>query len=176
MATPANWSIGAGSTGRAKGWRRACCRIRTARCRAGCGWTWRRGALRPRWVARVRPPDAAPGPPRSSVARGCSRRSSVASTGRCPEPGPGSSAGSSPQPARRAVPTGREPWPGRVALIVSTEFADKPTYLAWRARATGGVERRELPVGHVEMLRDPGVALLAESIEDAIAEALAASK
>ncbi len=69
-----------------------------------------------------------------------------------------------------------EPWPGRVALIVSTEFADKPTYLAWRARATGGVERRELPVGHVEMLRDPGVALLAESIEDAIAEALAASK
>jgi hypothetical protein len=65
-----------------------------------------------------------------------------------------------------------EPWPGRVALIVSTEFAEKPTYLAWKERATGGVERRQLAVGHIEMLRGPGAAALAEVLEDLISGAL----
>ncbi len=81
---------------------------------------------------------------------------------------------------RRVVAAAREarasyrakPWPGRVALVVSTEFADKPTYLAWSERATEGVDRRQLPVGHVEMLRDPGAAMLADCVEDLISEAL----
>src|SRR5262249_33341525 len=81
---------------------------------------------------------------------------------------------------RRVIAAAREarasyratPWPGRVALIVSTEFADKPTYPAWEERAPGRIDRRQLPVGHVEMLRDPGATILAASVEDAIAEAM----
>jgi thioesterase domain-containing protein len=65
-----------------------------------------------------------------------------------------------------------EPWPGRVTLIVSREFADKPTYRAWKERAMGGVERRELAVGHVEMLRGAGAGAVAAAIEDVIADAL----
>jgi amino acid adenylation domain-containing protein len=64
------------------------------------------------------------------------------------------------------------PWAGKVLLVVSNEFADKPPYRAWPVRARGGVDRRELPVGHVEMLREPGVALLAECLEIYIGEAL----
>ena len=82
---------------------------------------------------------------------------------------------------RRVVAAAREaratyrarPWPGRVALITSTEFREKPTYAAWPLRAEGGVEVRELPAGHVEMLREPGASLLARCIEDLIDEALA---
>ncbi|HVV91591.1 MAG TPA: hypothetical protein VHB53_13945, partial [Solirubrobacterales bacterium] len=75
--------------------------------------------------------------------------------------------------ARRARASYRaEPWPGRVLLVVSTEFAGKPPYSAWEARAQGGVERRELPVGHVEMLREPGVEHLARCLETYIDEAL----
>jgi amino acid adenylation domain-containing protein len=85
-----------------------------------------------------------------------------------------------PRVERRVVAAAREarasyraaPWPGRVALITSNEFADKPTYRAWAERAPGRVDRRDLQIGHVEMLRDPGAAILARSIEDAIAEAL----
>ncbi len=66
-----------------------------------------------------------------------------------------------------------EPWPGRVLLITSPEFEAKPTYAAWELRALGGVDRRPLPVGHVEMLREPGAGLLARCLEDRIAEALA---
>lgn len=75
--------------------------------------------------------------------------------------------------ARRARTAYRaQPWPGRILLVTSTEFADKPPYLAWDLRARGGVERRPLGVGHVEMLREPGVAELAACLEDAIGEAL----
>ena len=66
-----------------------------------------------------------------------------------------------------------EPWPGRVLLITSPEFEAKPTYAAWELRALGGVDRHPLPVGHVEMLREPGAELLARCLEDRIAEALA---
>jgi len=66
-----------------------------------------------------------------------------------------------------------DPWPGRVVLITSTEFEDKPTYPAWKVRAEGGVDRRRLPVGHVEMLREPGAAALAACLDDCIEEALA---
>jgi amino acid adenylation domain-containing protein len=64
------------------------------------------------------------------------------------------------------------PWPGRVVLVTSPEYDAKPAYLAWGARALAGVERRPLPVGHVDMLRNPGVGLLAECLEDCIGEAL----
>jgi amino acid adenylation domain-containing protein len=75
---------------------------------------------------------------------------------------------------RRARATYRaEPWPGRVVLITSAEFAEKPTYAAWRLRALGGVDQRQLPVGHVEMLRGHGAALLAGCLEECIGEALA---
>ncbi len=65
-----------------------------------------------------------------------------------------------------------EPWDSRVLLITSTEFADKPAYVAWAERARGGVERRALPLGHVEMLRDPGARLLAQCLDECIAQAL----
>jgi thioesterase domain-containing protein len=58
-----------------------------------------------------------------------------------------------------------------VVLITSTEFADKPPYLAWEVRAAE-VDRRPLPVGHVEMLREPGAALLASCLEECVEEAL----
>ncbi|HVO54231.1 MAG TPA: amino acid adenylation domain-containing protein [Solirubrobacterales bacterium] len=65
-----------------------------------------------------------------------------------------------------------EPWPGRVVLVTSAEFAEKPAYMAWPERAQGGVERRPLPLGHVEMLRAPGAGLLAECLDRCIREAL----
>jgi amino acid adenylation domain-containing protein len=64
-----------------------------------------------------------------------------------------------------------DPWPGRVLLVTSEEFADKPPYVAWDVRAAE-VDRRLLPVGHVEMLREPGAALLAACLEECIEEAL----
>ncbi|HVD87035.1 MAG TPA: AMP-binding protein, partial [Solirubrobacterales bacterium] len=74
--------------------------------------------------------------------------------------------------ARDARATYRaDPWPGEVVLVTSTEFVQKPTYLAWSERADR-VKRRDLPVGHVEMLRDPGAALLARCLEQCAAEAL----
>jgi hypothetical protein len=81
---------------------------------------------------------------------------------------------------RRVVAAAREarstyrarPWPGRVALITSTEFREKPTYAAWQDRAEVGLEVRELPVRHVEMLREPGAGHLARCIEELIDEAL----
>jgi amino acid adenylation domain-containing protein len=76
--------------------------------------------------------------------------------------------------ARRAREDYRaEPWPGRVLLVTSTEFESKPTYPAWELRAQGGVDRRPLPVGHVEMLRSSGAGLLAGCLEDRIERALA---
>jgi len=75
--------------------------------------------------------------------------------------------------ARRARENYRaEPWPGRVLLVTSPEFEDKPTYQAWELRARGGVDRRPLPVGHIEMLREPGAALLARCLEECIGDAL----
>jgi len=74
--------------------------------------------------------------------------------------------------ARRARAGYRaEPWPGRVVLVTSPEFADKPPYLAWSVRAAE-VDLRALPVGHVEMLREPGAALLARCLEECIEDAL----
>jgi hypothetical protein len=64
-----------------------------------------------------------------------------------------------------------DPWPGRVVLVTSEEFADKPPYVAWDVRAAE-IDRRSLPVGHVEMLREPGAALLAACLEECIEEAL----
>jgi hypothetical protein len=82
--------------------------------------------------------------------------------------------------ARRAVAAAREArasyrgekWPGRVALIVSAECAEKPTYLAWEERAIDGVERREVAFGHLEMLGGVGAQALAEAVEDVISGAL----
>jgi hypothetical protein len=66
--------------------------------------------------------------------------------------------------AREARNTYRAaPWPGEVVLISSEEFREKSSYLGWEARACGGVRRFELPHGHIEMLREPGVADLAAS-------------
>jgi len=65
-----------------------------------------------------------------------------------------------------------EPWPGRVVLVTSTEFADKPAYAPWALRAEGGVDRRSLAVGHVEMLRGNGAKLLAACLEECVEEAL----
>jgi len=65
-----------------------------------------------------------------------------------------------------------DPWPGKVALIVSQEFEDKHTFLGWEMRAEGGVERFELPFGHVGMLREPGAATLARCLSERIDEAL----
>ncbi len=78
--------------------------------------------------------------------------------------------------ARKARATYRaKPWPGRVVLVTSPEFADKPAYAAWEVRAAGGVDRRPLPVGHVEMLREGGARLLADCLEQCIEEALTAT-
>jgi amino acid adenylation domain-containing protein len=75
--------------------------------------------------------------------------------------------------AREARETYRaEPWPGKVTLITSPEYADKAAYIAWPERAGGGLERHVLPVGHIEMLREPGAAVLARCLEERIAEAL----
>ena len=75
--------------------------------------------------------------------------------------------------ARRARDTYRaQPWPGKVVLVTSTEFADKPPYAAWDLRALDGVELRPLPLGHVEMLREPGAELLARCLEECAEEAL----
>ena len=75
--------------------------------------------------------------------------------------------------ARHARATYRaRPWPGRVALITSTEFRDKPPYAAWPLRAQGGLEVRELPVGHIAMLRQSGSPHLARCIEELIDEAM----
>ncbi len=57
-------------------------------------------------------------------------------------------------------------------LISSEEFREKSSYLGWEARARDGVRRFELPHGHIEMLREPGVADLAACLEERIAEAL----
>jgi amino acid adenylation domain-containing protein len=65
-----------------------------------------------------------------------------------------------------------DPWSGHVVLVTSPEYDGKPAYLAWSDRALDGVERRPLPLGHVEMLRSPGAALLASCLEECIAEAL----
>ncbi len=65
-----------------------------------------------------------------------------------------------------------DPWPGEVVLISSEEFREKSSYLGWEARAQGGVRRFELPHGHIEMLREPGVADLTTCLEQRIAEAL----
>ena len=75
--------------------------------------------------------------------------------------------------ARRARAAYRaDPWPGAVVLISSTEFDRKPTYPAWEVRARGGVDRRRLPIGHVEMLREPGAAQLAACLDECIEAAL----
>ena len=65
-----------------------------------------------------------------------------------------------------------KPWPGKVDLFTSVEFERKPVYPAWPERALGGVERHPLPVGHLEMMREPGAAVLAEALDRCIAEAL----
>jgi amino acid adenylation domain-containing protein len=75
--------------------------------------------------------------------------------------------------AREARDTYRaEPWPGKVLLITSREYERKPAYIAWPERALGGVEQHVLPLGHLEMLREPGAALLARCLDEHIAEAL----
>jgi amino acid adenylation domain-containing protein len=65
-----------------------------------------------------------------------------------------------------------EPWPGKVLLITSREYERKPAYIAWPERALGGIEQHVLPLGHLEMLREPGAALLARCLDERIAEAL----
>ncbi len=71
--------------------------------------------------------------------------------------------------ARKARATYRaEPWPGRVVLVTSPEFAGKPAYAAWNLRAEQGVEHRQIPVGHVEMLRGNGAKLLAACLEECV--------
>ena len=75
--------------------------------------------------------------------------------------------------ARTARATYRaEPWPGRVVLVTSPEFAEKPAYAAWALRAEEGVDRRPLPVGHVEMLRGTGARLLAACLEECAEKSL----
>jgi amino acid adenylation domain-containing protein len=64
------------------------------------------------------------------------------------------------------------PWPGKVDLFTSVEFRQKPVYAAWPERAEDGVERHPLPVGHLEMMREPGAAVLAEALDRCIAGAL----
>ena len=103
---------------------------------------------------------------------GPARRSSDVSTGPCPEPGRGSSAGSSRPRATLGPPTGHDPGPGASPSITSTEFRDKPPYAAWPLRAQGGLEVRELPVGHIAMLRQSGSPHLARCIEELIDEAM----
>ena len=67
-----------------------------------------------------------------------------------------------------------DPWAGKIVLIASKQYERKPAYLPWPARAEGGVERHLLPLGHVEMLREPDAALLAECLDRCIATALRA--
>jgi amino acid adenylation domain-containing protein len=75
--------------------------------------------------------------------------------------------------AREARDTYRaDPWPGKVLLIISREYERKPAYIAWPERALGGIERQVLPLGHLEMLREPGAALLARCLDERITEAL----
>jgi amino acid adenylation domain-containing protein len=76
--------------------------------------------------------------------------------------------------ARRARATYRaEPWPGRVDHFNSAEFDGKAVFEVWAERALGGVEWHHLPLGHVEMMREPGAAILAEALDRCIARRLA---
>ncbi|MGN6816009.1 MAG: hypothetical protein ACTHK3_07990, partial [Solirubrobacterales bacterium] len=75
--------------------------------------------------------------------------------------------------AREARDTYRAaPWPGKIILIASREYERKPAYIAWPERALGGIEQHVLPLGHLEMLREPGAALLARCLDERVAEAL----
>ncbi len=132
-------------------------------------------ALRPTW--------AAAGRTAARLARGSERLAGELRVGvleqlerrlRRPLPGAGERTIQRALAAARRARAGyrADPWPGRVVLIVSRQFEDKSSYLGWEERALGGVERHHIPHGHVEMLRDPGAALLARCLEERIDEAL----
>jgi amino acid adenylation domain-containing protein len=65
-----------------------------------------------------------------------------------------------------------DPWPGKLDQFTSVEFERKDLFEVWSERALGGVERHPLPLGHLEMMREPGAAVLAEALDRCIAKAL----
>ena len=75
--------------------------------------------------------------------------------------------------ARRARAAYRaDPWPGKLDQFTSIEYERKTVFEVWSERAEGGVERHPLPLGHLEMMREPGAAVLAEALDRCIARAL----
>ncbi|HEY6772256.1 MAG TPA: amino acid adenylation domain-containing protein, partial [Solirubrobacterales bacterium] len=75
--------------------------------------------------------------------------------------------------ARRANERYRaRPYPGRITHLASAERAEQLTARRWYDIAQGGVEEHVLSVTHRSMLRVPGVAELASTLDDCIARAL----
>jgi amino acid adenylation domain-containing protein len=64
------------------------------------------------------------------------------------------------------------PYPGRITHLASAERAEQLTARRWYDIAQGGVEEHVLNVTHRSMLRVPGVAELASTLDDCIARAL----
>jgi amino acid adenylation domain-containing protein len=64
------------------------------------------------------------------------------------------------------------PYPGRITHLASAERAEELTARRWYDIAQGGVEEHVLDVTHRSMLRVPGVAELARTLDDCVARAL----
>jgi thioesterase domain-containing protein len=64
------------------------------------------------------------------------------------------------------------PYPGRITHLASAERAEQLTARRWYDIAQGGVEEHVLDVTHRSMLRVPGVAELASTLDDCIVRAL----
>ena len=64
------------------------------------------------------------------------------------------------------------PYPGRITHLASAERAEQLTARRWYDIAQGGVEEHVLNVTHRSMLRVPGVAELASTLDDCIVRAL----
>jgi amino acid adenylation domain-containing protein len=75
--------------------------------------------------------------------------------------------------ARRANERYRaHPYPGRITHLASAERAKELTAQRWYDIAQGGVEEHVLSASHRSMLRVPGVAELARTLDDCIVRAL----
>ena len=71
--------------------------------------------------------------------------------------------------ARRAIDdhVGR-PYPGRVTLVRSDEYQRRGAFIRWSEVAEGGVEACDVPAGHLALMREPAVGLVAARIAERI--------
>lgn len=64
------------------------------------------------------------------------------------------------------------PYRGRITILRSEEYLDDIEVARWHGVDTGGVEERVVAPTHVEMLREPDVATLADALQRCIDEAV----